>query len=74
MEQCLTLRCRSHNAWLRFIAIRCRKPRHLHDAKEYAHLAYFAAVWATGHGLYAHVGGLLLIIGAIALFYKDGDV
>jgi hypothetical protein len=62
-----------HNLWLRFVAIRCKKPKHLHDGREYAHLLYFAAVFVEGHGMYATMGGALLVLGAAALFFKDGE-
>lgn len=62
------------NRWYKFIALRCKKPKHLHDGREYAHLLYFAAVFIEGHGVYATMGGMLLALGAAALFFKDGDV
>ena len=59
--------------WYRFLALRCKKPKHLHDGQSYAHLLYFAAVFVEGHGIYASMGGLLLVMGALALFFREGD-
>ncbi len=50
------------------------QPHWLHPGHEYAHLAYFAAVFIEGHGVYASMGGLLLLIGVALIFFKEGDV
>ena len=60
-----------HDLWIKFVALRCKKPKHLHDGREYAHLLYFAAVAMEGHGLYAKVAAGLLGLGAVALFFKE---
>lgn len=58
-----------------FVAhLREYQPHWLHPSHEYTHLVYFAAVFLEGHGVYATAGGALFLIGALLLFFKEGDV
>lgn len=60
--------------WKKLHAVRHRKPKLLHEGHEYAHLAYFAAVFVGGHGVYAYVAGVLFLTGAMLLFFEEGEV
>ena len=44
-----------------------------HKSRGVAHLVYFAALYLEGHGVYAKVGGLLLVVGVISMFGGDDD-
>lgn len=68
------MRAKLHNAWVKFVCIRQKKPRWLHDGHEFAHLAYFGTLFATGTGIYAKVAGVLFITGALLVFFRDGEV
>lgn len=56
------------------VSLRHHQPHWLHDGHECAHLAYFAAVFIEGHGVYASMGGVLLILGVFMMFFRGGDV
>jgi len=43
----------------------------VHVGHNVAHLLYFGAVFVEGHGLYATMGGVLLIVGAVAMFVGE---
>lgn len=45
-----------------------RVPHALHEGHRYAHLAYCAFVFVEGHGMYATMGGVLFVIGALLTF------
>lgn len=38
----------------------------------FTHLIYFGSVFVEGHGVYAWAGGVLLILGVMAMFIKEG--
>jgi len=62
-----------HKLRLKFIELRDTEIRWLHDGHRYAHLGYFAAVFVEGHGVYATLGGVLLVIGVLMLFFTGED-
>ena len=41
----------------------------IHEGHQYAHIAYFAAIAAEGHGVYAKIGGVLFIISVVERYY-----
>jgi hypothetical protein len=43
-----------------------------HTGHGLMHLVYFGFVWAEGHGMYAAMGGALLIAGIAGLFVDGG--
>lgn len=67
---------RSLPVWLKakLASAREYKPHWLHDGHAWAHLAYFGAVFVEGHGIYASMGGILLVIGLLMIFFKAGEV
>lgn len=51
---------------------KCEKLRKsFHTGHGLLHLGYFGAVWQEGHGLYAALGGSLLLFGVIQLLLGE---
>lgn len=63
----VTIRGLPHCLRAKFIALRDHEVRWLHDGHRYAHLAYFGAVFVEGHGIYATMGGVLLVTGLLMI-------
>ena len=40
-------------------------------SREYAHLVYFGAVFFEGHGVYSAMGGVLLLLGTLAVLVGE---
>lgn len=60
------------------VAERYRNIRHgshkwLHHGHNYAHLAYVGGVFVEGHGFYASMGGVLFILGVVAIVVGAND-
>lgn len=62
---------------VRHVRVRLSHYHHaLHEGHNWAHLAYFGAVFVEGHGVYSTMGGVLLLIGvctAIATGEGEGE-
>ena len=60
------------------LKVRVERYRHnahtwLHEGHSFAHLAYFAGVFWEGHGFYSSMGGVLLLMGVVAMFLGESD-
>jgi hypothetical protein len=44
-----------------------------HQTHGYAHIAYFVAVLAEGHGVYAIIGGVMVVFSMINVICCDGE-
>lgn len=54
-------------------AVVCTRHDIIHEGQPIAHLGYFAAVFFEGHGVYSSMGGLLFVMGSLAILFKDGE-
>lgn len=42
----------------------------LHEGHQYAHIAYFGAVAAEGHGVYAKIASALFVLSVLERYYS----
>jgi hypothetical protein len=54
------------------VACKIAQSHEFHTTHGVAHIAYFVAVMAEGHGLYAIVGGIMVVFSLITVIGSDG--
>ncbi len=59
-----------HNVWIKISHAAHKHVAGFDKTHHAVHLGYFAAVFVEGHGVYASFGGLLLVMGVIAIFVE----